>query len=77
MNQVLNVIDINNNGYITTNVKKMNYNIKNQPDVINGRKSSPEIETEILDNNDYFQLLITSKLRKGKISIQEFAIFMI
>ena len=72
--QVFNILDINNNGYITINDMRNNYNVKNHPDVINGRRSAPEVEAEFLDNINYhFHLLRTSKLRNEQISFQEFA----
>ena len=73
INQVFNYLDVNNNGYIYLNDMRNLYNVKNHPDVINGRRSAPEVEAEFLDNIDYhFQLLRTDKLRNGKISFQEF-----
>ena len=72
-NQVFNYLDVNNNGYIYLNDMRNLYNVKNHPDVVNGRRSAPEVEAEFLDNIDYhFQLLRTDKLRNGKISFQEF-----
>ena len=73
INQVFNYLDVNNNGYIYLNDMRNLYNVKNHPDVINGRRSAPEVEAEFLDNIDYhFQLLRTDKLRNGKINFQEF-----
>jgi Ca2+-binding EF-hand superfamily protein len=72
-NQVFNYLDVNNNGYIYLNDMRNLYNVKNHPDVVNGRRSAPEVEAEFLDNIDYhFQLLRTDKLRNGKINFQEF-----
>ena len=71
--QVFNSFDINDNGFININDMKKYYNVKNHPDVINGRRSAPEVEAEFLDNIDYhFQLLRTNKLRNGEITFQDF-----
>ena len=72
--QVFNSLDINNNGFININDMKKYYNVKNHPDVINGRRSAPEVEAEFLDNIDYhFQLLRTNKLGNGEITFQDFS----
>ncbi len=71
--QVFNYLDYNNNGFITINDMRNYYNVNNHPDVINGRRSSSEVEAEFLDNINYhFILLRTNKLKNGHITLQDF-----
>ena len=56
------ILDSLNNGNVTINLIKMNYDVKNHPDVISGRKNEEEkllefidcfeINNEILNNNN-------------------------
>jgi Ca2+-binding EF-hand superfamily protein len=56
------ILDSLNNGNVTVNLIKMNYDVKNHPDVISGRKNEEEkllefidcfeINNEILNNNN-------------------------
>ena len=71
--QVFNYLDYNNNGFITIDDMRNYYNVNNHPDVINGRRSSSEVEAEFLDNINYhFILLRTNKLKNGYITLQDF-----
>ena len=75
--KVFEKLDVDNKGFINVEDIRSSYNPKRHPDVLNGKKSEPEILSEFIDILDYhFNLLNQKKNPNDKrVNLNEFIDF--